>query len=241
MNTHVTIGLVGDYSESVAAHRAIPPALQMASDALSIEVRHEWIPSEGVTSVAPLSRFDGLWCLPGSPYRSMEGALLAIRHARETRTPFLGTCAGFQHAVLEYARNVLGWRDAVHGETSSPQGRVVISLLACPLINETGAVSLRTGTRLASAYGATETAEEYLCSFGVNAEFRSALTEGPLREAATDASGDLRGVELDSHPFFVATLFQPERAALKGKPVPLVASFVTACAARLDGRSRASG
>ena len=95
MNTHVTIGLVGDYSDSVAAHRAIPPALRMASDALSIDVRHEWIPTEDVTSVARLSRFDGLWCLPGSPYRSMEGALLAIRHARETRTPFSVPALGF--------------------------------------------------------------------------------------------------------------------------------------------------
>jgi len=60
--------------------------------------------------------FDGFWCVPASPYRDIDGALRAIRFAREQRRPFLGTCGGFQHAVLEYARNVLGWADAEHGE-----------------------------------------------------------------------------------------------------------------------------
>lgn len=230
MRKHVTIGLVGNYSTSVIAHGAIPVALGMAAKSLGIEVSHEWVPSEEVTSVARVASFDGIWCVPGSPYCSMEGALLAIRHAREAGVPFLGTCGGFQHAVIEYARNVLAWSDANHAESSPEAARAVIYPLMCGILEGPGTVRLVPGTRLASAYGAGETAEEYLCRYGVNPDFRSSLVAGPLRVAATDETGDLRAVELDDHPFFVATLFQPERAALKGKTPPLIVSFVRACA-----------
>jgi CTP synthase (UTP-ammonia lyase) len=226
-----TIGLIGDYNPSVPAHQAIPMALQAAAQALGIEIGFEWVPTEEVTSTARVSRFDGLWCVPGSPYRSMNGALLAIRHARESATPFLGTCGGFQHAVIEYARSVLGWADADHSETAPDAVRAVISPLECALVETTSAVRLYPGTCIASAYGVTETQEGYRCRYGLNPEFQSALVAGPLRACADDATGEVRAVELDGHPFFVATLFQPERAALKGQSVPLVVAFIRACAA----------
>ena len=95
-----------------------------------------------------------------------------------------------------------------------------------------GSVQLLPGTRIAAAYGTDEATEEYRCSYGVNSDFRASLIAGPLRESARDDTGDLRAVELDDHPFFVATLFQPERAALRGRPAPLVNAFVAACAAQ---------
>lgn len=231
MRRNITVGLIGDYSESVPAHQAIPLALQRAADALHFEVGFEWVPTEEVTSVSRIARFDGLWCVPASPYRHMEGALLAIRRARESAVPFLGTCGGFQHAVVEYARNVLGWADAQHAETAPGAARAVISPLACALVETSGLVRLFPGTRIASAYGASETTEGYRCRYGLNPEFQAALTAGPLRAAADDESGEIRAVELDGHPFFVATLFQPERAALRGESAPLVVAFVRACAA----------
>jgi CTP synthase (UTP-ammonia lyase) len=159
----------------------------------------------------------------------MAGALLAIRYARENRVPFLGTCAGFQHAVIEYAQNVLGWSDAAHAETTPHAARNVISPLSCGLLEGEGLVRFLPDTRLRAAYGAPEATAEYLCRYGLNSEFKAALISGPLREAASDEAGDLRAVELDEHPFFVATLFQPERAALNGRPVPIVKSFLSAC------------
>jgi CTP synthase (UTP-ammonia lyase) len=230
MRKNITVGLIGDYSQSVPAHQAIPPALQLAADALHIEVGFEWVPTEEITSISRVSQFDGLWCVPASPYRSMEGALLAIRHARESAVPFLGTCGGFQHAVIEYARNVLGWADAEHGETASGAARAVISALECALVEATGLVRLFPGTRIAAAYGVNEATEGYRCRYGLSPEFQAALVAGPLRAVADDETGEVRAVELDGHPYFVATLFQPERAALKGKSAPLVVSFVRACA-----------
>jgi CTP synthase (UTP-ammonia lyase) len=229
MRRKVMIGLIGDYGESVPAHQAIPVALQHAAETSDIAVEFEWIPTEQITSGVRISRFDGLWCVPASPYRNMDGALLAIRHAREGAIPFLGTCGGFQHAIVEYARNVLGWSDAEHAETAPESSRTVISPLECALVEVTGSVRLFPGSRIASAYGVAETIEGYRCRYGLNPEFQAELVAGPLRAAAVDETGEVRAVELDGHPFFVATLFQPERAALKGEAAPLVGAFVSAC------------
>lgn len=223
------IGLIGDYEASVAAHQAIPRALADAAARLGCEVTPVWVPTEEITAAGRVADFAGLWCVPASPYRSTEGALRAIRYAREEARPFLGTCGGFQHAVLEYARHVLGWADAVHAETDAGAGREVIAPLACALVELTGEVRLFPGTRLAMAYQGETVVEGYRCRYGLNPEFRAALTAGPLRAAATDATGEVRAVELDGHPFFVATLFQPERAALRKERAPLVEAFLRAC------------
>ncbi|MCE9619161.1 MAG: CTP synthase [Planctomycetes bacterium] len=231
MHKNIAIGLIGDFDASVPAHQAIPPALIRAADARRIDLEIEWVPTEEIRSAARVSHFDGLWCVPASPYRSMDGALMAIRHARENAVPFLGTCGGFQHAIVEYARNVLGWADADHAETSPGATRAVISPLACSLVEATGFVRLFPGSRIAAAYGTGEITEGYRCRYGLNPAFRAALLAGPLRASADDETGEVRAVELDGHPFFVATLFQPERAALMGNAAPLVDAFVVACAA----------
>ncbi len=83
-------------------------------------------PPPSIASGEALAEYDAIWVVPGSPYRHPEGAFTAIRCARESSIPFLGTCGGFQHAVIEYARNVLGWQDAGHAETDS-EGRMVIA------------------------------------------------------------------------------------------------------------------
>src|SRR5262245_52463169 len=180
MPAPITVGLIGDRSDAVVAHRAIPLALAAAARELGADVRHEWVPSEELTSVQRVADFGGLWCIPGSPYRSMTGVLLAIRYARERGRPFLGTCGGFQHAVIEYARSVLGWNDAEHAEVTPEAARAVISPLTCGLLSDSAPLRLIPGTRLARAYGAPHAAEEYQCRFGVNPAFRAALVNGPL-------------------------------------------------------------
>jgi CTP synthase (UTP-ammonia lyase) len=229
MPTVIKVGLIGDRSDAVIAHRSIPLALAMAARELGVDAVHEWVPSEEIASVERIGGFDGLWCVPGSPYRSMDGVLLAIRYAREHERPFLGTCGGFQHVVIEYARTVLHWTDADHAESSPEAERAVISPLACGLLSDFAPVRLIEGTRLARAYGKQQTEEEFNCRFGVNPAFRATLVAGPLRESAVSSSGDLRAVELVGRSFFVATLFQPERAALRGTTPPLVTEFLRAC------------
>jgi CTP synthase (UTP-ammonia lyase) len=232
MKSAVTIGLIGDFDASVAAHQAIPVALRNAGEQHGIEALLEWLPTAEISDRDRLARFDGLWCVPASPYRSMEGALLGIRHARESEIPFLGTCGGFQHAIVEYARSVLGWSDADHAESAAAARRAVIAPLACSAIETQEPVRLVPGTRIARAYGTSQITAEYRCRYGLNNEFRAALSAGPLRVAAENQYGDVRAMELDGEAFFVVTLFQPERAALRGDAVPLAAAFVEACAQR---------
>jgi CTP synthase (UTP-ammonia lyase) len=156
----------------------------------------------------------------------MGGALRAIQFARTSNRPFLGTCGGFQHAVVEYARSVLGWTDADHAESAPGVGRSVIAPLACALKGVSGAVTLAADSKLARAYGRASIIGTYQCSYGLNPTFAAALTQGPLRVAARDERGGIRGIELDGHPFFVATLFQPEREVLSGEVSPIVRAWV---------------
>jgi CTP synthase (UTP-ammonia lyase) len=228
MTTLVNIAIVGDRDDDIAAHLAIPLALANAASALDVDLVFEWLASDRIGNVAPLALFDAFWVAPGSPYRSLDGALRAIAHARTAGRPFLGTCGGFQHAILEYARNVLQWPDAMHAESDLGVGRPVIAALECSLVEARGSVELAAGSRIARAYASATAPTIYRCRYGLNPEFRAALTSGPLRCTAEDENGDLRAIELDGHPFFVATLWQPERAALEGQRVPLAEALVAA-------------
>ena len=104
----VKVALVGDYSEESVAHRAIPSGLERAANELGVTLTWDWIHSSALPAArrAPLDAYDGVWCVPGSPYANMGGVLAAIEFARTAPRPYLGTCAGFQHALVEYARNV---------------------------------------------------------------------------------------------------------------------------------------
>jgi CTP synthase (UTP-ammonia lyase) len=224
------IALVGDRSDSVVAHRAIPRALVLAADECGQEIEPIWMPTDAVEDASALLTFDAIWCVPGSPYRSMDGALAAIRYAREQRIPFLGTCGGFQHALIEYARNVCGVADAGHAESSPESPLSIVTPLECALLGERARVGLAPHSRMRAAYGRDLTDEEYHCSFGLADHWRPKLEGGDLAFTAFDEAGNVRGAELRSHPFFVATLFQPERAALVGTLQPLVLAFVRAAA-----------
>ncbi len=224
------IGLIGDYNANIPAHQAIPIALQLIGKKLNIVIEFEWVPTEEILDSSRVSEFNGLWCVPGSPYKNMAGALCAIQYARIKQIPFLGTCGGFQHALIEYARNVLGWQDAEHAETTPDAARPVIHELACSLIEKVQTLYFSPGTKIAAAYECESAEEEYRCRFGLNPIFESAyLAKGELSIGAHDDAGEVRAVELaNGHPFFVLTLFQAERAALRGIIPPLVLAFVLA-------------
>ena len=220
------IGLIGDHDEKVVAHRAIPSALELAGQVANRNVTAVWLPTRELGSQTDFSLFAGLWCVPASPYANMEGALAAIRFARETKLPFFGTCGGFQHAVIEYVRNALGKPEADHAESNPAAALPLISPLACSLLEATSRVFLKPDSKAARFYGRLESQETYHCRFGINPRFRSLLEESELEITGWDDAKEVRVVELKSHPFFMATLFQPERKALKGLPHPLIVAFV---------------
>lgn len=233
MHSAIRMGLIGEFNEQNKAHHAIPAAVHAVSDG---KVETTWVSTDSVGDAKSLAGFDGLWCVPGMPYRSADGALAAIRFARSHRIPFLGTSAGFQYALIEYARNVLGLVEADHQKTSPSTSMPLISRLGCALLGVKARVRLTDGSVIRKAYRASESTEEYHCSFGLNDRYRRLLESGALCVAAVDDQNDVRAVELDSHPFFVATLFQPEMQTVN----PLVRAFVHACERRRDSLVKAA-
>lgn len=226
------IALVGDYDETRVAHRAIPIALKLAVQELREDVSWEWVPSRELQPIAEarLEPYAALWCVPGSPYRNTHGVIEAIRLARLQKRPFLGTCGGFQHAMLEYAQAVWGI-DAANAETNPDAEDPVIAPLVCSLVEVRGGLRFEPGSRVQNIYGRDFANEEYHCNYGFNPLYADRLQGGPLKIAARDDEGGVRAVELAGHPFFIGTLFQPERAALRDQTPPLVKAFVAAAAA----------
>ncbi len=233
MHSGIRVALVGDFNEQQKSHLAIPKALS-ASDST---IEAVWVGTDTIGNGESLEGWDGFWCVPGMPYRNPAGALRAIRHARTTRTPFLGTSAGFQFALVEYARNVLGFADADHQKSNPQAAMPLISPLDAALAGMKARVHFKPGSHLRRAYRASEAMEHYHCSFGLNARYRRLIEGGQMYVAAVDDQQEIRAVELDGHPFFVATLFQPEMGLL---PNPIVSAFAASCAKRHLGASKAA-
>ena len=121
----------------------------------------------------------------------------------------------------------MGVGDAAHQETDSA-GRMVIVPLSCSLVEQEAEVELRPNTLIARAYGREKISEGYHCNYDVSPDFAAELEKSDMRVTAWDEDGEIRAVELSNHPFFVATLFQHERNALAGRPVPLVQAMLKA-------------
>jgi len=228
----VTIALVGDYNPKVTAHQAIPKALDLAAENLGLTVTFDWVATSDIDcpDAQILDGYNGIWCVPASPYQSFDGALAAIRRARENRIAFLGTCGGYQHAILEYARNVLGLADAANAEIDPDASLPLIAPLSCALIDQDGGIDLAEDSLIRDVCGTAHLTETYRCSFGFNPEYAHVLDGRDLRIVAWDQGRDPRAVELRGHPFFIGTAFQPERAALRGEDHPLINAFVRAAA-----------
>lgn len=223
------IGLIGDYDSEVVAHVAIPQAIQLAANDLGSLVEVDWISTLSLEqdSEQKLSKYQALWAVPASPYRSMQGALTGIRYAREHRIPFLGTCGGFQHMMIEFARNAIGLAEADHAEENPSASLLLVAPLSCSVSERTHTFKLTPGSKVADIYGNQEVVEQYgICNYGLNPEFAPMLEQAGLRIAGVDTDGEVRIMELDQHPFFIGTLFQPERSALKNIVHPLIKAFL---------------
>jgi CTP synthase (UTP-ammonia lyase) len=226
------LALIGDFNPDVVAHRAIPLALDLANAVTGCSVACHWIGTEMITDASlQLSPFAGVWCVPASPYRNMAGALAAIRFARETKRPFLGTCGGFQHALIEFARHVAGLNLADHAESNPTATDPLVTPLTCSLVGQHENILYTPGSQLQGIFSGNSLPEAYHCNYGVNALYRARLEAAGLRFSGFDRERQIRALELPGHPFFIGTLFQPERTALAGRQHPLIQAFVRAISA----------
>jgi CTP synthase (UTP-ammonia lyase) len=234
-SARIEVGVLGDFPPDAPYRRATLDALAHAAGALSLPIVATWIPTRALVhrdGVRDVARLAGLVAGPGGPFENREGLHRAIRAARMGGVPFLGTCGGFQQAVLEIARAELGLQDAEHAEDAPGAARHVVVRLACSLAGKTIEVRIRPGTRAAALYASCTTAERTTCNYGIDAAYVPALEAHGLRVSGTEAGGEPRLVELDGHPFFVAALFQPQLTSAPTRAHPLVLGFARACAER---------
>ena len=228
MNEKLKIGVIGDFDEAKPAHRATNEAILHCAAHLSLNVEISWLPTESLENNIDKDNFDydALWCSPGSPYLSFKGAINAIRFARENNYPFLGTCGGFQHAVIEYAQNVLKIADASHAEYDPDASILFISALSCPLLEETKKIYLKKGSMIQKIYEIDEIEEKYNCSFGLNVSYQNTFEESGFKATGIDANGEVRIFELPQNDFYVATLFQPQLSSTPSNPHKLILQYL---------------
>ncbi|GHF47340.1 CTP synthase C-terminal region-related (seleno)protein [Streptomyces griseosporeus] len=230
------IALVGDRSPNVVSHTRIPLLLDALAERDRLVLDAYWIPSEDAAAEGAVRGFDAVWVLPGSPYRSEEGVLAAVRAAREDGVPFLGTCGGFQHALLEYARHVCGLTRVAHAENDPDAEDFLIEPLACSLVGHEAAVVIEPGSLAQSVIGAERTVERYFCAYGPSRHLDTLRAHG-MRFSGHDEEGHVRVAELPGHPFFLATLFQPELYGDGSRPHPVVRALARAAVAHARGEA----
>lgn len=233
MGSSLTVAVIGDFDKSFAPHPAADEALGHAAAYLGIDVEVGWLGTARLEGdLSGVEAADALWCSPGSPYRSLLGAIRALRHGRKHGVPTLGTCGGYQHIVIEYARDVLGFKDAQHAEYDPYASQLFISELVCSLAGKTMPISFTRGSRVAGLYGTSEAEEQYYCNFGLNPEHRQTLHDGGLRVTGVDGDGEARVLEIPEHSFYLATLFVPQMRSMPERPHPLVVGLLRAASDR---------
>ena len=225
------IALVGDRSTAVRAHERIP---QIAARYADVDLH--WLSTTDLVP-AEATAFDGVWVVPGSPYADEDRVVDTIRAARTGGTPLLGTCGGYQHMVLEFARHVVGLA-ARHAESSAgvPGSTALITELSCSLKGRSGQVDVVPGSRAAAALG-EQSFERFHCSFGLTAADAEPLVAAGLVVSGTSPEGEPRVVELPGDAFWLGTAFQPELA--DAQPHPVIDAFVAAARERAARRRTA--
>jgi CTP synthase (UTP-ammonia lyase) len=237
------IGIIGDFNRGFHSHWATEAALFHAAARLKLAVEPRWVPTnalDGPDAERQLEEFDGLWGAPGSPFTSFTGMLRGIEFARQRDFPYLGTCAGFQYALIEFTRNVLGLSDADSAENNSDSKNIVITPVACslpgrssgsPKMSGDDVVRPVPGTLVDQLCRSRELRGEYFCNFETNPEFVLRWQAAGLRVAARGPRGEMRAFDLPGKRFFLATLFQPQLSSSGDKPHPIVEGYLRACGA----------
>jgi len=228
----IVIAALGDRDPAYLTHREIDAAMALAPP--DTEIR--WVATDS-GDARRIGTFDGLWVVPGTPYRDEAAVYAAIRQAREQGVPILGTCGGFQHMAVEYARNVVGIDGAAHAESDPDGETIVVAGLTCSLVGEERTVAAVPGTRLAAICGTEPFTGFHWCTYGLAPGIAARLAAAGLVISAHAEDAGVEGVELPGHPFYVATLFQPQVGSSERDMLhPLLAALVHA-ASRSAARS----
>lgn len=257
----VTIAMVGKYMDLLDAYKSLNEALSHAGIRTYTRVNIRHINAEDLEAqgVSLLDGADAILVPGGFGERGLEGKLMAVRHARENHIPYLGICLGMQSAVIEFARNVLGWDDANSTEFNPKSSHPVIALIT-EWINASGSVEqrdeasdlggtmrlgaqacrLEKNSKARAIYGSDVVTERHRHRFEVNNRFLDALRQAGLSIGGWSADDTLvEVVELPNHPWFVACQFHPEFTSTPRDGHPLFTSYIQAALAHQQAQAKA--
>ena len=225
------IAILGDFNPAHSTHHALNDSIRQIQKLFNVEIQFDWISTDILNlKTAFNNMYCGIWIAPGSPYKDTENVLNTITYTRENNIPTFGNCGGFQHMIIEFARNVCGIINADHEETSLDSSELIISKLSCSLVEqEEELIIADTDSILFDAIKKEKLLGKYFCSYGINSKYVNTLKLGGLKLTAISDDGQVRAFEIESHPFFVGTLFQPALTSTIDEPNPLIISFVRQC------------
>ncbi|WP_027421151.1 CTP synthase [Crocinitomix catalasitica] len=237
----VKIGLVGKYIELKDSYKSIVESFIHAGAYNDCLVELEWIHSDGVTLAnveEKLAGLDGVLVAPGFGSRGIKGKINTIQYVRENNIPFLGICLGMQCAVVEFARNVIGWKDAHTTEIEKDCSHPVINIMADQLNVEDYGGTMRLGaykcqlkadSKIGEAYNQEIISERHRHRYEFNNEYLAEFEKhGMMATGKNPETGLVEVVELPNHPWFVGTQFHPEYKSTVERPHPLFLAFVKA-------------
>jgi len=240
-HSKITIGLIGKYIELQDAYKSILESFIHAGainecKVQIVNVHSEFITEENVQD--KLKDLDGLLVAPGFGNRGVEGKIIAVKHARENQLPFFGICLGMQMAVIEYARNVLGWKDAHSTEMNEKTPHPVIDLMEDQknVANKGGTMRLgaypceiKKDSLAYKIYGSTKISERHRHRWEFNNKFINDFEKaGLIPSGKNPATGLVEIVELKDHPFFIGVQYHPELKSTVENPQPIFVSFIKA-------------
>lgn len=239
--SEVTIGLVGKYTELKDAYKSITESFVHANAANQCKVNLKLINSEDLDNrnvKNKLNGLNGVLVAPGFGHRGIDGKITAIKYARENKVPFLGICLGMQCAVVEFARNVLGYKDAHSTEMYPKTKHPVIDLMEHQKkVSEKGGTMrlgsypcrIKKGTKVNKIYGITDVSERHRHRYEFNNKYKDVYEKAGMVLSGINPKDDLvEIIELKDHPWFIGVQFHPEYQSTVAKPHPLFVDFVKA-------------
>ena len=234
----VNIALVGKYTELPDAYKSISESFIHAGAVNEVKVKLHYVNSEKLTNdnvEDALGKMSAVMVAPGFGNRGIEGKLVAVRYARENNVPFFGICLGMQCAVIEFARNVIGWADANSSEMESTPHAVIDLMEEQKNVTAKGGTmrlggypcKLQKNSAVAKAYGSLNIVERHRHRYEFNSHFLADFEAAGMKAVGQNPdTGLVEVVEIPSHRWFVGTQYHPEYHSTVSNPHPLFVRFV---------------
>lgn len=247
--SEINIALIGKYVELPDAYKSITEAFIHAGAQNECKVHVHCLSSEDITDgnvAEKLKNMSGILVAPGFGERGLDGKIHSIKYARENQIPFFGICLGMQCAVIEFARNVLGLKDANSYEMNTKTKNPVINIMEeQKKVKDYGGTmrlgaypcELKKGTKAASIYGKSKISERHRHRYEFNNKYlKDFESNGMIASGINPENNLVEIVELKNHPFFVGSQFHPELKSTVINPHPLFVNFVAASLAYSKNR-----